>query len=61
MNEETYGLDDSSILSILFWFKTIYSLKNPGTDMNQVFVSELKSLLGEDNVKIVNKAKEVRV
>ena len=41
--------------------KKIYSLKNPGTDMNQVFVSELKSLLGEDNVKIVNKAKEVRV
>ncbi|MCL1859692.1 MAG: DNA polymerase III subunit alpha [Oscillospiraceae bacterium] len=35
--------------------KKIYSVKNPGTDMNQICVSELKSLLGEDNVKTVRK------
>jgi DNA polymerase-3 subunit alpha len=32
--------------------KKIYSMKNPGTDLDQVFVNELKNLLGEENVKI---------
>jgi len=35
--------------------KKIYSMKNPGTDLNRVCVDELKNLLGEDNVKIVVK------
>jgi DNA polymerase-3 subunit alpha len=39
--------------------KKICSIKNPGTDMNNVCVSELKNLLGEDNVKIVKKSKAV--
>jgi len=39
--------------------KKICSMKNPGTDMNQTCVSELQSLLGEDNVKIVRKSKDI--
>ena len=37
--------------------KKIYSMKNPGTDLNQVCINELKNLLGEDNVKIIKKSK----
>jgi DNA polymerase III alpha subunit len=39
--------------------KKIYSMKNPGTDLNQVCVNELKNLLGDENVKIVKKAKGI--
>ena len=40
--------------------KKIYSQKNPGVDVNPVCLNELKNLLGEDNVKIVEKSKEVQ-
>jgi len=32
--------------------KKIYSRKNPGADLNPAFISELKNILGEENVKI---------
>ncbi|MCL2773077.1 MAG: DNA polymerase III subunit alpha [Oscillospiraceae bacterium] len=35
--------------------KKVLSLKNPGADLNQVCVAELRNLLGEENVKIVKK------
>ena len=35
--------------------KKIYSMKNPGTDLNQACVNELKNILGDENVKTIKK------
>ena len=36
--------------------KKIYSVKNPGIDLNLVCLNELKSLLGEESVKIIKRS-----
>ena len=41
--------------------KKIYSIKNPGVDLNQIFINELKNLLSEDNVKTVKTTKKINV